>query len=131
MATEKLSSRVVRGVGWNFVGVFGTLTINFIYTLIIARIVSPDDFGRLTFLLQLLATIILLSTMGFEYAINKFVPIHRVEGQTGKTVDMIRKMFFLKLGVILALSLILFFGSDFIAQQLFTKGELSFDLTSV
>jgi O-antigen/teichoic acid export membrane protein len=126
MATERLSSKVVRGVGWNFVGVFGTLAINFIYTLIIARIVSPDDFGRLTFLLQLLATIILLSTMGFEYAINKFIPIHRVENQPGKTADMIRKMFFLKLGVILSLSLIFFFGSDIIAQQVFTKSGLSF-----
>jgi len=126
MATEKLSSKVVRGVGWNFVGIFGTLAINFIFTLVIARIVSPDDFGRLTFLLQLLATIILLSTMGFEYAINKFVPIHRVDGETGRTVDMVRKMFLLKLGVILALSLILFFGSDVIAQQVFTKGGLSF-----
>ncbi len=126
MATEKLSSKVVRGVGWNFVGVFGTLTINFVYTLIIARLVSPDDFGRLTFLLQLLATIILLSTMGFEYAINKFVPIHRVENQTGKTVYMVRKMFLLKLGVILALSLVFFFGSDIIAEQIFTKKGLSF-----
>jgi O-antigen/teichoic acid export membrane protein len=126
MATERLSSKVVRGVGWNFVGVFGTLAINFIYTLVIARIVSPDDFGRLAFLLQLMATIILLSTMGFEYAINKFVPVHRVEGDRGRTVDMVRKMFLLKLGVILALSLILFFGSDIIAQQVFTKGGLSF-----
>jgi O-antigen/teichoic acid export membrane protein len=126
MATEKLSSKVVRGVGWNFAGIFGTLTINFIYTLVIARIVSPDDFGRLTFLLQLLATIILLSTMGFEYAINKFIPIHRVNGETGKTADMIRKMFLLKFGVILALSLILFLGSDIIAQQIFAKSGLSF-----
>ncbi len=126
MASERLSSKVVRGVGWNFAGVFGTLAINFIYTLVIARIVSPDDFGRLTFLLQLLGTIILLSTMGFEYAINKFIPIHRVENRAGKTADMIRKMFFLKLGVILALSLIFFFGSDLIAQQVFTKSGLSF-----
>lgn len=107
-------------------GVFGTLAINFIYTLVIARIVSPDDFGRLTFLLQLLATIILLSAMGFEYSINKFIPIHRVENRPGKTADMIRKMFLLKLGVILTLSLVFFFGSDVIAQQVFTKGGLSF-----
>ncbi len=131
MASEKLSSKVVRGVGWNFIGVFGTLTINFIYTLVIARIVSPDDFGRLTFLLQLLATIILLSTMGFEYAINKFIPIHRVENQPGKTADMIRKMFLLKLGVILSLSLIFFFGSDIIAQHVFAKSGLSFYIKMV
>jgi O-antigen/teichoic acid export membrane protein len=131
MATERLSSRIVRGVGWNFVGVFGTLTINFVYTLIVARIVSPDDFGRLTFLLQLISMIILASSMGFEYAINKFVPIQNVENQPGKTVDMIRKMMLLKTGVILVLALIFYFGSDFIAEYIFTKSELSLYLKLV
>jgi O-antigen/teichoic acid export membrane protein len=125
MAQERLSRTVVKGVKWNFLGVYGALAVNFIYTIVLARIVDPADFGRLTFLLQLLTTIVLLSTMGFESAINKFAPVHRVEEQIGKTVDMIRKMVFLKLFVILLLSLAFFLGSDYIASVLLGRIELS------
>jgi O-antigen/teichoic acid export membrane protein len=131
MVPEKLSHKVVRGVGWNFVGVFGTLAINFVYTLIIARVVDPDNFGRLTFLLQLLGTLILVSSMGFEYAINKFAPLHRVENEPGKTMDMIRRMVLIKGSVILSLSLVLFLGSDLIAVHVFTKQGLSIYLKLV
>lgn len=131
MAPERLSRRVVRGVGWNFFGVFGTLAISFIYTLVLARIVDPDNFGRLTFLLQLLTTTILLSTMGFESAINKFAPTQRVAGDIGKTVDMIRKMVLSKLVVILSISSVLFLGSDYIATFFFGTRDLSLHIKLV
>lgn len=131
MAPEDLSRKVVRGVGWNFLGVFGTLAISFVYTLIMTRIVDPDNFGRLTFLLQLLTTTILFSTMGFESAINKFVSTHKVEQQTGKTVDMIRKMILIKLFVILSISLGLYLGSDHIASFFFGSVGLSLHIKLV
>lgn len=52
---ENLKSKTVSGMMWSAVGKVGTLTINFISNLVLARLLMPEDFGCIAMLSIFLA----------------------------------------------------------------------------
>lgn len=120
----ELSTKVLRGMGWNLLGTVSVALFAFIYSIVIARLLQPDDYGKLTLLVTLAGTLVLLTSFGFESTINRFVPEYRVQKKFGKIKSLLNKLLLIRLGVISAISVLLFFGSDFIATTIFSEPEI-------
>jgi stage V sporulation protein B len=120
----ELSTKVLRGMGWNLLGTLSVALFAFVYSIVIARLLHSDDYGKLTLLVTLAGTLVLLTSFGFESTINRFVPEYRVKKEFGKIKSLLRKLLLIRLVVISVISIILFFGSDFIATTVFSKPEL-------
>lgn len=65
MTTSNLGQRSVQAVFWVFAAKAGTLMTNFVVTLILARLLSPDDFG-------LLAAVIIIFELSMTFVDSGF-----------------------------------------------------------
>jgi len=68
MATS-LKQRTISGIIWSAVQRFGTMIISFISNLILARLLSPDDFGYIGMLIVFIAISDSLVNSGFDQAL--------------------------------------------------------------
>ena len=66
---ESLGHKTVRGVLWSGVERFSTQAVHFLVTLILARILTPDDFGLIGMLLVFIAVAQSLIDSGFSLAL--------------------------------------------------------------
>ena len=67
--TESLSKKMVRGGGWLFSMRFVNRGLNFVRTLILARMLAPDDFGLLGIALLSISILENFSETGFQAAL--------------------------------------------------------------
>ncbi len=67
--TEPLSKRVVRGGAWAFALSTVNKGLGFIRTIILARLLSPDDFGLLGIVMLTISTLETFSQTGFQAAL--------------------------------------------------------------
>ena len=50
MHNQELKQKTVKGVIWSSIETFGTSTLNFVFNIILARMLMPDDFGIIAIL---------------------------------------------------------------------------------
>ena len=101
-----LTTKVVRGAGWMFAGKFTGRALAAIKLIILARLLSPDDFGL--FGIMMLATMALntFTQTGFDKALIQFPDDTESHLDTAWTIQILR-------GVLLAT--VLFFSAPLIA----------------
>ena len=69
MQTNIIKKKLFTGVIWETVGQFLSLIIQFVVTIIIARVLSPDDFGVMGLLTVFVAIGNILLDSGFSQAL--------------------------------------------------------------
>lgn len=69
LPTESLSKKVVRGGMWVFALRFTSRGLGFIRTIILARLLAPEDFGLLGIAMLAIATLETFSQTGFQAAL--------------------------------------------------------------
>ena len=47
MSEESLKNKAVKGVAWSFLDNFGTMGIGFVIGIVLARLLSPSEYGLL------------------------------------------------------------------------------------
>lgn len=106
MAGENLSNRAKRGFVWNTVERLTTNGIQFILTIILARLLSPDDYGIIAMPAIFLAIAQVLIDSGFANALIRKPDLNEKDLSTA---------FYFNILVGLGSYLILFIASPFIA----------------
>ena len=102
-----LKHQAVSGVAWTTIQRFLTLSISFISNLVLARLLSPDDFGCVGLLAVFISISQTFIDSGFGSAlIQKKEP----------TQEDYSTIFFWNLGVAIILYLVLFFSAPLIAR---------------
>lgn len=66
---ESLSKKIVRGGIWVFALLFTSRGLGFVRTIILARLLSPSDFGLLGIAMLAIATLETFSQTGFQAAL--------------------------------------------------------------
>jgi O-antigen/teichoic acid export membrane protein len=61
LAEESLKNKAVRGVMWSFLDQAGTMGIGFIIGIILARLLSPSEYG----LLEIIAVVFIIMIYSF------------------------------------------------------------------
>lgn len=102
-----LRDKAVKGVAWSAVGTIGSGVLNFILTMVLARILTPSDYG----LLELIAIFTILSEVfidsGFSQAVIK---------DNEATNEDFSSVFFFNMAIAVVLYVVLFFAAPLIAD---------------
>ncbi len=105
--TSSLTTKTVSGIFWNGVQKFSTLGIQLLITIIIARILSPEDYGLIGMLSIFTALGIVILDSGFGQAL--------IRKQDATDTDY-STIFFLQIIIGFVIYIILFSLSPFIAE---------------
>lgn len=100
--------------------------LGFVFTVIIARSLSPSDFGYLSVFFNLVMIFFVICDVGLSSSVLKFLPKLIREGNSQEMKKVIKLAFFITLLVsgLLVLSLLVF--SSPLAVLIFSKRDLSF-----
>lgn len=102
-----LRNSAIRGVVWTGIGTVGAGLLNFILTMVLARVLSPSDFG----LLELLAIFTVLSECFIDSGFSQAIIRDRDASQTD-----LSSVFYFNLIIAIILYAVLFFCAPLIAD---------------
>ena len=114
--SESLKSKTIRGVGWSFIDNIASSGITFLVGLVLARLLTPSEYGIMAMIAIFMAVSNSIIDSGFSNALIRKVCIERVDYNT---------VFYFNLVVSIALYLALFFASpaigDFFKEPILTE----------
>ena len=117
--------KIARGTGVALVGTFLALLLGFAIRLIIARYGSESDYGVYSLAIVIVVFATTLVSLGLPDGVTRFVAYFRGKGETEKARGVTSVSLQLTTIVSIAISLILFFGADFLANNVFHTAELA------
>ena len=80
--TESLKNKTVRGVGWSFIDNFSSSGITFLVGLILARLLTPSEYGIMAILTIFIAVSNSIVDSGFSNALIRKTDARRVDYNT-------------------------------------------------
>lgn len=102
-----LKNQAIKGVAWTSVGTIGSGLLNLLVTIVLARLLTPHDFGIIELLVFFSSLSDIIVDSGFSQAVIK---------DNDATDTDLSSVFWLNLSIAIVLYLILFFVSPFIAR---------------
>ena len=112
--SESLKNKTVKGVGWSAIDNVSQMGVTFVVSIVLARLLSPDDYGLLGLITIVTAICTTLVNGGFSTALIRKKDI---------TDDDYNTAFIVNLGMSVLLYVIVYFCSSFIAD-FFRREEL-------
>jgi len=106
-----------------FIGVAVSTVIMAVGTIILAGLMTPEEYGLYTVALIPSYLIILFRDWGVNSAITKYVAAFRAQNRQEKTREIIKVGIFFETTIGIALSLVLIFVSNLIATTIFNRPE--------
>jgi O-antigen/teichoic acid export membrane protein len=100
-------SKVFTGVIWASVQRFGTMIISFVTNIVLARLLTPDDFGAIGMLMLFLAIANTFVDSGFGSALIQKKDANQKDFST---------VFFINLGMSVVVYALLFFGAPWVSR---------------
>lgn len=114
MAGQSLKDKTVKGVGWSAIDNVAQYAVSFVVSIVLARLLSPDDYGLIGIIAVFTAVSSALLGGGFGSAIIRKKEVSEDDYSTA---------FIVNLGMSLLLYVIIFFCSPLIAR-FFGRSEL-------
>jgi O-antigen/teichoic acid export membrane protein len=121
---KEAPGRVVSGVGWNFFGMIAGSIAGFLSSILVARWLGAAEFGNLSLALSVLNVLVVLSALGFEFALNKYIPVLLLEKNPQGIRFLVERLTAVKVVIALALSAFIFLAADAVSAWLFQKPAL-------
>lgn len=107
MSSDNLNKSIVKGVSWNLLESLSLYIIRFVIGIVLARLLSPSDYGLIAMLTIFLAISEKLVTAGFGQAYVKKKDADNVDATT---------IFWINMSISLILYIALFFGAPLISR---------------
>lgn len=107
MSEQTLKSKTKRGLAWSLIERFSTQGVQFLFGIILARLLSPDDYGIIAMPLVFLALAQCFIDSGFSTALIRKPDLNE---------DDLSTAFYFNVGVGIVCYIILFFTSPLIAS---------------
>lgn len=112
MAEESLRNKTVKGLGWSFGGSLASYSITFLVGIVLARLLSPEEYGLIGIITIFITIFNTLADSGFSNAL-----IRKVDA----TEDDYNTVFLVNLVVSIGLYAVLFLVSPLIADYFSNK----------
>jgi O-antigen/teichoic acid export membrane protein len=117
--------KVISGIGWNFVGIIAGSAVGLISGVILAVLLGPSDYGYLALVMSVLNVLVIGSALGFEFALNKYIPLLLAERKSSGIMRLVRSFTLIKVAIAVALSVFIFLTADLLADSVFRKPDLA------
>jgi len=114
MQQESLKDKTVKGVGWSAIDNVSQMGVTFVVSIVLARLLSPDNYGLIGLISVVTAVCTTLVNGGFTTALIR---------KKDATDDDYNTAFIVNLGMSALLYVIIYFSSPFIAD-FFNREEL-------
>lgn len=114
MSETSLKDKTVKGVGWSAIDNVAQFAVSFIVSIVLARLLSPDDYGLLGLIAIFTAICTSIINGGFSYALIRKKDISDDDYNTAFVVNLVMSLF---------LYLVIFFCAPLIAM-FFGRNEL-------
>lgn len=114
MAEQGLKDKTVKGVGWSAIDNVAQYAVSFVVSIVLARLLSPDDYGLLGIIAIFTTICTALVDGGFSSALIR---------KKNATNEDYNTIFILNLVMSTLLYVVIFFSSPLIAK-FFNRGEL-------
>jgi len=103
--------QIAKGGGIIFIGYIVLGSFDFLYKVLIARYLSPEDYGVLSLGLVILGVSVTISRLGFSQAFKKYIPEYRTKDMPGKIKNLIIFGLGLSFLISLIIALLIYFFS--------------------
>jgi len=120
------SGKLIRGVGWNFVGMIAGAVAGFMSSVLLARFLGSTEYGNLALTLSLLNILVIITALGFDFTLNKYIPVLREKGEAHGILPLVKNLLAIKSALGITLTVIIYFAADWLANTLFGKPDLAF-----
>lgn len=88
------SSMIVKSSVWSFAGQLATKFFSFIYTILIARMLLPEELGAFYLALSIISVLFIFTDLGIDYSLARYVPYLYGKKKFGKLKDLIKLGYF-------------------------------------
>ena len=103
---DSLKQKTVRGVGWSFIDNIASSGITFLVGLVLARLLTPEEYGVMAIMAIFIAISNSIIDSGFSNALIRKIKVERVDYNT---------VFYFNLLVSIMLYIFLFFSAPAIS----------------
>ena len=111
---DSLKDKTVKGVGWTALDSVANYGISFLVSLVLARLLSPDEYGLIGIITIFIVVFNTIIESGFSTALIR---------KPSVTNDDYSTVFIINLGISIVLAVLLYFGAEGIANY-FGRDEL-------
>jgi O-antigen/teichoic acid export membrane protein len=118
---------LAKGAGIAFLGIAFSKGAGYIYRIIVARI-SPEDYGLLSLSLALFGIISIISMMGLNIGVTRFVANYKAHNQPQNIKNILKNAIKFSLFTSIPLAIMLFLLADVIGQNIFHSQEIAYML---
>lgn len=91
--SESLKNKAIKGVGWSFVDNIANSGITFLVGLILARLLSPSEYGIMAMITIFIAISNSIIDSGFSNALIRKVEIKRIDYNTAFLFNLVISFF--------------------------------------
>ena len=123
-AASKGPGKVITGIGWNFVGLIAGSVSGLVSGVLLAVLLGPSDYGYMALVMSVLNVLVVGSALGFEFALNKYIPLLLAEKKSSGILRLVRNFTIIKVAIAVALSVVISLTADMLADTVFRKPEL-------
>ncbi|MBF0276726.1 MAG: oligosaccharide flippase family protein [SAR324 cluster bacterium] len=113
------SQRVISAMIWDFLGKGGLTLARFAESIVLVRLLGSSDYGILAVLFNFQGTIVLLTSLGIEGALSRFIPELQVKEKTSTIPELIRQTGIIRSVLLLLVSGLCFFFAAPLIQLIF------------
>lgn len=122
---------MTRGVGFIMISRCADGVVSVIFSILIARMLTPDSYGLLSTTMGIAGLVTLVFTLGTSYSVTKFISSHLAAGDGDKIRTTISATLSLQFVLAIISGIVCFFISEPLAKNVFCKPELLFPLRIV
>jgi len=124
-AGEAALKVMVKGAGISFVGLAFSNIVLYLTRLVLARALTPDEYGLLFLTLSIIYLVMSFVTLGFESGVQRYAPYYLAKNDMKKTKGVITSSLKMALPVSIFTFLILFIFSGQISLLIFHNASLA------
>ena len=126
MNNKNSLKNIAKGASLILVGMFISKLIGYVYRLIIARFLGPDQYGLFTLSLAILGVLSMFATLGLPQGTLRFVSYYLGKKNYKKINSVILFTFKLIIPISIFFAIIVFLLSNIIAVSIFHNSQLAF-----
>lgn len=123
--------RVAKGVAINFSGAIVRTVIVYGYTVLLARMLPVNELGYYWMLFTIITVASLVSTLGLELGVVRYVSLFAGEGRPGQAKRTLNSALWLGIPASIIVACILFFIAPFVTEQLLDGDPIAISATRI
>ena len=121
---QRALNALAKGAGITAIAMFFSKMLSYLYRIIVARLVGPEAYGQLSLAIMVVGFGGTFSLLALNSGLQKFIPEFRVNDEKAKIKGLVLGSLYISVPASLIVTITIFYGSEFIALELFESPGL-------